>query len=316
MSLLNNLMQDVQSAVQTNVVADMNQTQKGGGERKVFPEGTTLARLVGVIELGKRPVEFQGQVKTPQPHVMLQFAMFSPGYTYDEEGKQPGVIATPDMTLTFTDKSKVKKLFQRMNYKGTAKHFAEMLGEAFLISIKHNKKDEKVYVNLDLDSILPPLEPISKQPYQVPEAPESYYRLLLWNAPTQQQWDSLVIKDNEGNPIENQWLQKKVVEALDYNESALYTLLHGAAVPSLSAAAPAAVPPVAPGTPAAAVPAGPAAAPVAAAPWDATGTVPAAPTVVPTAPVQAPYAPTAPAMGIPSAPAVPVPPVPPSVPGA
>ena len=311
MSLLNNLMQDVQSAVQTNVVADMNQTQKGGGERKVFPEGTTLARLVGVIELGKRPVEFQGQVKTPQPHVMLQFAMFSPGYTYDEEGKQPGVIATPDMTLTFTDKSKVKKLFQRMNYKGTAKHFAEMLGEAFLISIKHNKKDEKVYVNLDLDSILPPLEPISKQPYQVPEAPESYYRLLLWNAPTQQQWDSLVIKDNEGNPIENQWLQKKVTEALDYNESALYTLLHGAAVPSLTATAPQ-VPPVAPGTPAAAVPAGPAAAPVAAAPWDATGTVPAAPAVVPTAPAQAPYAPVAPAMGIPSAPAVPVPPVPPA----
>ncbi len=304
MSLLNNLMQDVQSAVQTNVVADMNQTQKGGGERKVFPEGTTLARLVGVIELGKRPVEFQGQAKTPQPHVMLQFAMFSPGYTYDEEGKQPGVIGTPDMTLTFTDKSKVKKLFQRMNYKGTAKHFAEMLGEAFLISIKHNKKDEKVYVNLDLDSILPPLEPISKQPYQVPEAPESYYRLLLWNAPTQQQWDSLSIKDNEGKPIENQWLQKKVTEALDYNESALYTLLHGAAVPSLAVS----VPPVAPGTPATAVPAGPAAAPVAAAPWDATGTVPAAPTVVPTAPAQAPYAPAAPAMGIPSAPAIPVPP--------
>ena len=308
MSLLNNLMQDVQSAVQTNVVADMNQTQKGGGERKVFPEGTTLARLVGVIELGKRPVEFQGQAKTPQPHVMLQFAMFSPGYTYDEEGKQPGVIATPDMTLTFTDKSKVKKLFQRMNYKGTAKHFAEMLGEAFLISVKHNKKDDKVYVNLDLDSILPPLEPISKQPYQVPEAPESYYRLLLWNAPTQQQWDSLSIKDNEGKPIENQWLQKKVTEALDYNESALYTLLHGAAVPSLAAS----VPPVAPGTPAAAVPAGPAAAPVAAAPWADTGTVPAAPTVVSTEPVQAPYAPAAPAMGIPSAPAVPVPPVPPA----
>ena len=274
MSFLNNLMQDVQSAVQTNVVADMNQTQKGGGERKVFPEGTTLARLVGVIELGKRPVEFQGQAKTPQPHVMLQFAMFSQGYTYDDEGKQPGVIATPDMTLTFTDKSKVKKLFQRMNYKGTAKHFAEMLGEAFLISVKHNKKEDKVYVNLDLDSILPPLEPISKQPYQVPEAPESYYRLLLWNSPTQQQWDSLTVKDSEGKPIENQWLHKKVTEALDYNESALYVLLHGA-MPTLATA----VPPVAAGTPAAAAPAGPAAAPVAAAPWDAPGAVPAAPAV-------------------------------------
>lgn len=301
MSFLNNLMQDVQNAVQTNVVADMNQTQKGGGERKVFPEGTTLARLVGVIELGKRPVEFQGQAKAPQPHVMLQFAMFSQGYTYDDEGKQPGVIATQDMTLTFTDKSKVKKLFQRMNYKGTAKHFAEMLGEAFLISIKHNKKDDKLYVNLDLDSILPPLEPISKTAYPVPEAPESYYRLLLWNSPTQQQWDSLIIKDNEGKPIENQWLHKKVVEALDYGESALFTLLHGA-VPSLSTA----VPPVAAGTPAAAAPTGPAAVPSAPAPWDVPGTVPAVPVSVPAAPVQAPMAP------VPSAaiPAVPVPPVP------
>lgn len=277
MSILNNLMSSVAAAVESSTVADMTQLQKGGGERKVFPEGTTLARLVGVIELGKRPVEFQGQAKAPQPHVMLQFAMFSQGYTYDEEGKQPGVIGTPDMTLTFTDKSKVRKLFARMNYKGTHKHFAQMLGEVFLLSIKHNKKDDKVYVNIDLDSILPPQDPLTKQPYACPEAPESYYRLLLWDAPTKEQWESLIIKDQEGKPIEKQWLQEKVVEALDYNTSALYTVLHGslpplaavpkgtdpASVPAAPAATPAAVPPSAP---AFAVPVAPAAVPVPPAP--------------------------------------------------
>lgn len=283
MSILNQLQQDANSAVDSGVAVDMNQVQKGGGERKVYPEGTTLARLVGVIELGKLPVSFQGQAKAPQRHVMLQFAMFSPGFTWDEEGKIPGVINSPEMTLTFTEKSKVKKLFMRMNYKGTAKHFSQMLGEAFLISLKHNKKEDKVYVNLDLDSILPPVEPISKQPYAVPEAPESMYRLFLWDKPTQAQWDSLLIKDNEGKPLEKQWLQTKLTEALDFNESPLFTLLHGA-MPALAAAPapmPAApsLPQVPVGTPAAHVPAAPAASGAPDVPWAAPAvpTAPAAP---------------------------------------
>lgn len=307
MSILNNLMGEVQQAVAANVAVDMTQTQaSGGGERKVFPEGTTLARLVGVIEIGKRAIEYQGQTKTPQQHVMLQFAMFSAGYTYDEAGQQPGIINTPDMSMTFTDKSKVKKLFTRMNWRGTAKHFAELLGQAFLISVKHNTVGDKTYVNLDLDSILPPLEPINKTEYNVPEAPEHLYRLLLWNQPTQQQWASLVIKDNEGKPIAKQWLQEKVTEALDYNESALYTLLHGSSIPTLAAPAPVAQAPVPAGTPAAAAPAGPAAAASAPAPWEvpAAPVAPAVPAAVPTAPIVQP-----PAAAVPVAPvAIPVPP--------
>lgn len=305
MSILNNLMQDVQAAVESNVVADMNQVQKGGGERKPWPIGTVLARLVGVIELGKRPRSFQGQPKSPEATVMLQFALFGQGYTYDEAGTRPGIINSPDMTLTFTDKSKVKKLFTRMNYTGTKKHFAEMLGDAFLLSITHNPSADgkTIYANIDLDSILPPLDPLTKAPYVCPEAPADYYRLLLWNKPTQQQWDSLLVKKDDGTLLEKQWLQEKVTEALDFNESALYTLLHGA-LPTL-AAAPAPVPQSFPaGTPAAQAPTGALAAPQGDAPWNALA-APQVPAAVPAAPV----VPTAVPQVVPQAPAIPVPPV-------
>lgn len=305
--MLNNLLQEAQVAVTEGVVNDMTEVTKGGGGGKIWPAGPVLARLVEVVELGNRAVSFEGQPKDPAPHIRLGFALFSANHSYDDG--QPGLIRTFDMTISNNEKSKTHKLFKRMNYSGDKKHFAELLGMGYLLTITHKpgkKPTDKPYVNIDLDTIAPPIDVMSQQHYNIPNAPDNYYRLFLWNKPTQAQWDSLIIKDADAKELaaDKQWIQEDMVKALDFAGSPLEGLLFGTATgipaPGTAAPAPAAVPaPVPAGAaPAASVPAGPAAVPAA---------VPQAPATPAAAPALAvPVAPAVPA--IPALVAVPVPP--------
>lgn len=307
---LNALLGQAQSAVAEGVVTDMTQVVKGGGDFKPWPAGPVLARLVHVIELGNRAVSFKGEAKPPAPHIQLGFALFSPNHS-NEDGT-PGIIRTMDMTLSQNEKSKTHLLFKRMNYRGTAKHFAELLGNEYILTITHTpNKDatKQPYANIDLASIGAPVDPMSQQFYQVPAAPDNYYKLFMWNRPTKEQWDSLFItaeKDDDGKS--KNWQQDKLLEALDFSGSALEAMLFGSAGMPVPGAAQAQAPatPVAPtaplGTPAAAAPAGPAAVNV---PWTenapAVPQAPAVPAAVPAAPVVAQPTPVA----VPAVPAVP-----------
>ena len=306
--MLNNLLQEAQVAVSEGVVNDMTEVTKGGGGGKVWPAGPVLARLVEVIEIGNRAVSFEGQPKDPAPHIRLGFALFSANHSYDD-GK-PGIIRTFDLTISNNEKAKSHKLFKRMNYSGDKKHFAELLGNGYLLTITHKpgkKPTDKPYVNIDLDTIAPPIDVMSQQHYPIPEAPDNYYRLFLWNKPTKAQWDSLLLRDADGKELaaDKQWIQEDLVKALDFAGSPLEGLLFGTAtgIPAPGTAAPVAAPaaPAAPAVPAATtapVPAG--AAPAA--------SVPAGPAAIPATPAAAP------ALAVPVAPAVPATPAPVAVP--
>lgn len=304
MSIVAQLRAQAQAAAQQATI-DMSQASTGGGgERRVFPAGYAFAQLVEVIEFGKHPQEFGGKAKDPALEFRLGFAIWGgdPANPYNREDGTPNIIRTWDIKLSNNEKAKAKIAFDKLNYKGTAKSFPELLGEKYLIKIdvKTSKADAtKKFNDIDLKGTLPPFDPVSRQPYAIPEAPDDAYRLFLWSLPTKEGWDSLFIEGSREDGTSKNYLQEKCLAALDFPGSALEQMLRGrgAAIPSpeeLAAQAPVtpAAPPSAPAVPTApAIPAAPAIPPIPAGiPFD--GAVPST---------------------IPQAPAVPVPPVPSAV---
>ena len=152
---------------------DLNEAVKGGGGGRLLPEGYAFGRLVEYIEFGNQPQEFQGQAKAPALEFTLGFALTGEGYQNDDG--TPYVVRTYNTALSRNEKARAFKLFKALNWKGTAKSFAQLLGETFLVKIKQvpkSKTDPKIVSRIDLDGFLPPLDPVTRQPYPVAEAPD------------------------------------------------------------------------------------------------------------------------------------------------
>lgn len=276
---------------------DLNEAVKGGGGGRLLPEGYAFGRLVEYIEFGNQPQEFQGQAKDPALEFTLGFALTGEGYQNDDG--TPYVVRTYNTALSRNEKARAFKLFKALNWKGTAKSFAQLLGETFLVKIKQvpkSKTDPKIVSRIDLDGFLPPLDPVTRQPYPIPEAPDDMYRLFLWSRPTKEAWDSLYIEGEYDGKSKNR-IQEQILAALDFQGSPLQQLLMLSGVTALPTAAPA--------TPVAAPVA---AAPVAVAPTPAPAAVaaPVAPAAVPDAPLAVPAA-ASPAVASVAVPSVSVP---------
>jgi hypothetical protein len=230
---------------------DMSQVSTGG-QKRLLPPGCTLARLVEYIEFGKHAVEYQGKPKPPALQFRLGFALYTQGYCNDDG--TPYILRTFDLSLGNNEKAKAKIAFDRMNYDGQAKHFAQMLGKAFLLEIKvvTSKATPPVQRNeIAFATISPPIEPVSKQYYQVPEATDDLFTLFLWDVPTKESWDSLFIEGTNDKGQSKNYLQALCLEATNFEGSPLQTLLAGA-IPDITqtaavqgVAAPAALAPVA-----------------------------------------------------------------------
>lgn len=292
---------------------DLNEAVKGGGGGRLLPEGYAFGRLVEYIEFGNQPQEFQGQAKDPALEFTLGFALTGQGYQNDDG--TPYIVRTYNTALSRNEKARAFKLFKALNWKGTAKSFAQLLGETFLVKIKQvpkSKTDPKIVSRIDLDGFLPPLDPVTRQPYPIAEAPDDMYRLFLWSRPTKEAWDSLYIEGEYEGKSKNR-IQEQILAALDFQGSPLQQLLMQSGVTALPTAAPAA--PVA--APVAAAPAAvaPTPAPAAVAAPVAPAAVPAAPLAVPAAvatpaPVAVAPAPAPVGVQVPATPAAVIPAVP------
>lgn len=65
MSVLAQLQQDINEAVDSYAI-DMSETSKGGGGgSRLYPAGYAMARLVQYVEFGMQPQEYQGAAKAP-----------------------------------------------------------------------------------------------------------------------------------------------------------------------------------------------------------------------------------------------------------
>ena len=237
-------------AAQNAAVATVNMAEVskgGGGARRLLPQGFALVRFCRYIEFGKHAREYQGQAKTPMMNVRLGLALWgdtNPAggdpkdrpddlfHTINDKGEQvPTILNSFDMTLGNNEKSKTKIAFDRMNYKGLAKSFPELLGEAFIVPILRKKgkaADAKEYNMIDWANLLPPFDQISKQPYNIPAVADDQYQLFLWEMPTKETWDELFIEGtNEKTGKSKNFLQAKCIEALDFKGSPLEALLGG-----------------------------------------------------------------------------------------
>lgn len=206
---------------------NMTETVSGGGGGRLLPEGYSLGRLVEYIELGAQPQEYNGKPKDPKHEFQLGFALYSPGYA-NEDGS-PYIVRPYSITIDQNEKANAVKVFKTLNWKADRTHFAQFLGEAFLIAIEHKPVDKsqpngKKRSVVNLLKTLPPLDALTKAPYQVPEVDPKLIRLFLWDYPTLEAWNSLFVEGTWDDGGSKNRTQEKILSALDFSGSALEQL--------------------------------------------------------------------------------------------
>lgn len=264
---------------------DMTESVKGGSGARLLPAGYAFGRLIEYVELGKHPQEFGGKAKEPALEVQVAFALWGQGYQNDDG--TPYVLRPFPFAVSRNEKAKAFKLFKALNWQGTSTHFAQLIGSAFLVKIVHeakSKTDSTIVSRIDFDGFLPPLDPVTKAPYPIPEATDDLYQLFLWDYPTKEGWDSLYVDGKWDDGKSKNRVQETIMSALDFAGSPLQQLLMSAGISALPIAA-------------AALPAAPEA--------PAVPTQPAAPVIACTAPEVAPIVPLAPVASAPVAAVVP-----------
>lgn len=299
---------------------DMTEAVKGGSGGRLLPPGTAFARLIEVVELGQHAQEYQGTKKDPALEVQLGFALWGEARDlqgnvlgqYHEADGSPSIIRPYSFAVSRNEKARAFLLFKLLNWKNTATSFGQLLGQTFLVTVVHEKKsaaDATIVSRIDLKSFRPALDPLSMQPYNVPDVPIEQYRLFLWSRPTKEGWDALHIEGKYDDGKSKNFVQEKMMAATDFMGSPLQQLLFNAGVTALPAApaTPLAAPP-------AALPPGAGYAPMTPPPAS-TAALPVAPGVAPVAPLTPPPVAPVAAAALPSpvAPVLPASPVSPSV---
>lgn len=239
---------------------DMNQATKGGGggSGRRLPIGTAKARFVGYIELGQHYQTVQGKPKEkPDSMFLMAFALWGRGRAVDEKGQpvvdaetgkpvfadfhnedgSPAIRWLPyEMNLSRNEKARSYLLFKRMNYKGLAKQFIGLLGEAFLLPCTYevSKKDaSKAYFTMQYTDIKPPfiedLETGETKTVEVPAAPDDAYTYFLWDNPDQadllQTFHDLHIEGNWDDGKSKNRFQNKIMSAVNFTDSPLHVAL-------------------------------------------------------------------------------------------
>lgn len=237
-----------------NAVAETEDHTKvtAGFVREPAPEGKTVARLVGYVDLGKQAQRpYKGQPKPPAEEVRLTFELLSPKHIKEievEGGEKKKIANRVTFTIAkkFSDKAKFKKLFSKMDYGRGIKHMSQMIGDPFIVTVVHKKvekegQEPRIYENLYDDSgawlIEAPVitDPLSGDSTAVP-VPEAIgpYQAFFWNNPTQEMWDSLFIdgtrtvkRDGKEVEVSRNFVQETILKATNIEGSPLAEMLGG-----------------------------------------------------------------------------------------
>lgn len=233
---------------------EADHTKGGEGGDFIAPAGLTMARFIGYVEVGKRKQNpWKGTAKPDCAEARFTFELLSPKNIREIEVDGETITRTDvinsKVAMKTGDKASFVKLLRKMAYgrDGIVNH-AQMLGEAFLINVIHAEgKDRegnpRTYANMkDADynwTISAPVQTdaltgkVANLPVPEPTLP---LRLLLWDQPTTEQWQSVFIdgerttKDKEGveTTESNNWLQRDIVtEAMNFSGSPLEQMLNG-----------------------------------------------------------------------------------------
>ena len=218
---------------------DFNEVQQGGNFEPLA-EGPVRLRFIEYIEYGEHESEWQGKSRKKE-EVRFAFEVTGPKIEPREDGLPHIIYFKANKSLS--EKSTFYKLFRKMNYDGSHKVFASMLGQAFRGQIYHSVSGEgdkkRTYAGLrDADgafSVSPPYyddpESGERRMLNVPE-PKAELRLFMWALADKEQWDSLFI-DGEweataDRPAKSKNIhQEKIRTAVNWVGSPMQELLFG-----------------------------------------------------------------------------------------
>ena len=228
---------------------NMTQAQKGGGgDYTPPPAGITRVRLVAYVEIGRHDNKVPNKPPKEEDQVQLTFELSGPKHAPKrlDDGTLLPYRTTITLAKSLNEKAHFFKLFSRMNYKGTATHMSQLLGEGFLATVVHAKKgdgaDAKVFWSLKDDTgytIRPPRveDPETGEIREIAiDEPVSPLRLFVWNAAPDfigAMWDSLFIDGERGdgeNTKSNNVFQNKIKSAKNFVGSGIDNFLRSKGV--------------------------------------------------------------------------------------
>jgi hypothetical protein len=219
------------------------------GDYKPPAEGPCRLRLVSYIELGKQKGSYMG-VPRVKEEVVLTFELSGPNHAPADTDNGP-MPTRMDVKIpkSLNEKSAFSILFHRMNYKGTAKHFAQLLGQPFKGRVFHRKAKDGVKVFADLKSkdtgyaIEAPRFEVTGEDGPTGEWRElvvapaiTPIKLFLWDLADMDQWNSIFIdgtyeekKDATGKVTmaarSKNKFQNLIKSAANFQGSPIHTLL-------------------------------------------------------------------------------------------
>lgn len=228
MSILKKIARSIQEVRDT--VEDLHEETQGGDVDRGWPEGPALLRLTGYIEVGdqhKKATKNQAETTVPDAFI-LEFAVFSPQGDEDPRYQwpdgRPKTYSTYYQKKSRNGKSNCFKWFRAMDYTGEAKFFPDLLDNTYQLSFEN--KDGRMTADM---KTIQPARDVRGREYEVPEVPEDVFRLFLWDAPKQWQWDSLGFVDGEGNQKQG-YFQRLILSATNFEGSAVQDLLENGGV--------------------------------------------------------------------------------------
>lgn len=229
---------------------DFTQEKKGGDFERELPEaGKGVCRFREYIEIGLRDTKSaQYPDKKPAHKARFVFELTTPKHVKEVKKDDGTVLKIPhvlsiEVPISQSAKSNYIKLFRALNYLGTCTHPAQLLGKPYMIEVVHSwakgddpEKTKPSYANFMKDGVVLISAPRVEDPLTgsvkelvVPELLNDL-KLFLWDNPTKESWDSLFIegtREKDGEQISKNWLQERIMEALDFEGSALHTMLEG-----------------------------------------------------------------------------------------
>ena len=225
--------------------------EKGGFTYEPPAKGPCIGRLVSYIELGNFPQEYNGQPKAPAREMIVEFELLGKKHAKEieitnEDGSKTKKVVYPiireRLPIKHSSRAASFKMLKALDYGRGNTNIAFMLGEAFIINIIHKEADKDgkkvVYANIKDDTgnwtISAPVrvnEEGETEPLNAPKATVEE-RLLLWDAPSKEMWDSIYIGgtrtkkvDGKETEVSKNWIQAECRSALDFEGSPLATLL-------------------------------------------------------------------------------------------
>ncbi len=221
---------------------DQNQASGGGGDIAPPAEGRAYARLVEYIELGAHIGTYQGKPKAKPDHLVRLVIELS-GKKYPPITLEDGTV-TPqkmffEMNISTNEKSRFYKLFRAINgmYGDKYKHFASMVADnvAFIVQITHRKSgegaDARVFANVWKDGAW---QVQSLVKYNEDGEPDGFYtvvpalsatKIFLFNRPRLIDWNQLFIEGTRDDGTSRNWIQERILNAVNFDGSALEALL-------------------------------------------------------------------------------------------